>query len=339
MRIDVIIESDKSAEEYLKLGRLAEENGLGGVWIANNSNGRDAFVNFVPTAQQTEKIFMGPIAVSPFELHPHKMAVSLLTFNELSQGRGQIVIGAGGGTAEAMGQQLPAPRGVRAVRECLEIVLAAAHGDTPVNYEGELYQTHWLDTRWVTQPPPMVYVGANGPQMLKMGARYGPGIMVSDFVPRRMGWVHETIDPVLEEVGKDPATYPLNNFWAWHVKDSREEAHAEARVWLCVRGTLYDDYINDVVDADEAKIVQANLPAFAKAFYRKSPDIEGVPEDIVAKVVEGGTSASPLSEIDREVERFREFEKAGLTEIACKVYGEPERAIQIIGEHIVPALS
>ena len=103
MRIDVIIESDKSADEYLKLGKLAEENGLGGVWIANNSNGRDAFVNFVPTAQQTEKIFMGPIAVSPFELHPHKMAVSLLTFNELSQGRGQIVIGAGGGTAEALG--------------------------------------------------------------------------------------------------------------------------------------------------------------------------------------------------------------------------------------------
>ena len=336
MRIDVIIESDKTAEDYLKLSRLAEECGLGGVWIANNSNGRDAFVNFVPTAQQTERISMGPIAVSPFELHPQKMAVSLLTFNEISRGRGQIVVGAGGGTAQAMHQKFHRP--VRAVRECVEIMEAAARGE-PVKYHGEIYQVDWLDTRWVTQTPPRVYVGANGPQMLRMGARYGAGIMVSDFVPKRMEWVHQIIDPVLAEVGKDPRTYPLNNFWAWHVKESREEAHAEARIWLCVRGTLYDDYINDVVDPEEAKIVQDHLPAFAKAFYEKSPDIQGVPEEIVAKIVERGTSASPLSEIDREVEKFQAFARAGLTEIACKVYGEPEKAIQNIGKYIVPAVA
>jgi 5,10-methylenetetrahydromethanopterin reductase len=336
MRIDVILESHRSPEDFLRLGRLAEECGLGGVWIANNANGRDAFMSFAPLALQSRRVRMGPIAVSPFELHPYKMAVALLSLNELTHGRAQIVVGAGGGVAEAIGAK--PKRILRAVRECVEILEAAAGGGT-LTYDGEMFPITWLDTRWVTQSPPMVYVGANGPQMLRSAARHAPGIMVSDFVPGRVRWVRDTIDPVLEASGKDAATYPLNNFWAWHVKESEEEARNESRIWLCVRGTIYDDYIRDVVDDDEAKIVEANLGSFAKAFYSKTPEIEGVPDEIIDKIVDRGTSASCLDDIDREIERFREFERAGLTEIALKVYGDPDKAIETIGRYIVPALS
>ena len=335
MRIDVIIESHRTPDEFQKLGRLAEECGLGAVWVANNANGRDPFVHFAPLAMQSERIRMGPIAVSPFELHPYKMAVSLLSLNELAHGRAQIVVGAGGGVAEAIGSR--PTRVVRAVRECVEILSAAAEGKT-LTYDGELYPITWLDTRWVTQAPPMIYVGANGPQMLKSAARHAPGIMVSDFVPARVRWARGIIDPVLREEGHEPADYPLNNFWAWHVKESHEEAQREARIWLCVRGTIYPDYIRDVVDDDEARIVSEHIGSFAKAFYRKSPEIDGVPDEIIEKIVERGTSASSLANIDREIERFREFERAGLTEIAVKVYGEPDKAIRTIGEYVVPAL-
>lgn len=335
MRIDVIIESRRTPEEFARLGRLAEEYGLGGVWVANSSNGRDPFVNFAPLALQSERIRMGPIAVSPFELHPYKMALSLLSLNEMAGGRAHIVVGGGGGVAEAMGHR---PRRViRPVRECVEILKAAAQGGT-LTYDGEDYPITWLDTRWVTQPAPMIYVGANGPKMLESAAKYAPGIMVSDFVPQRVRWAHGIIDPVLQADGKLPASYPLNNFWAWHVKESREEARREARIWLCVRGTIYPDYIRDVVDEDEAQVVTANLGSFAKAFYNKVPDIDGVPDGIVEKIVERGTSASCIADIDREVERFREFERAGLTEIALRIYDDPGDAIRVIGERIVPAL-
>ena len=65
MRFDVILYSDLSADDMVRYGKLAEEYGLGGVWIANNFDTRDAFVNFVPLAMQTERLRMGPIAVSP----------------------------------------------------------------------------------------------------------------------------------------------------------------------------------------------------------------------------------------------------------------------------------
>lgn len=335
MRIDVIIESNQSAEDFRRLGSLAEEYGLGAVWVPNNANGRDAFVNFAPLAMQPGVIRMGPIAVSPFELHPYKMAISLLSLNELAAGRAQIVVGGGGGTLEAMGRR--PQRMVRAVRECLEILHGAAEGGT-FSYKGELFPVPWLDTRWVTQPAPRVYAGANGPQMLRTGARLADGIMVSDFTPERVSWARAIIAPILETRGRQPAAFPLSNFWAWHVKATREAALREARIWLCVRGTIYPDYIRDVVDADEAKIVTDHLASFTQAYYDKSPEIEGVPDAILDKICERGTSASSYDDLDTEIARFKGFAAAGLTEIALKVYAEPEEAIRTIGEHIVPAL-
>lgn len=332
MRFDVILYSDLSHDEMLHLGKLAEEVGIGGVWVANNYNTRDAFVNFVPLAQQTNKIRMGPIAISPFELHPQKMAHSLLTLNEMAHGRAQIVVGGGGGTAGNIGAK--PHRVITAVRECVEILNQAITGE-PGTYKGDMYKIGWLDVNWLTQTPPMIYVGANGPQMLKAAARYAEGIMVSDFTSERIRWAHDIIDPVLTEVGGDPVHYPLSNFWAWHVQESREAAQREARIFLAVRGTVYPEYIGDVVSEAEAEIVNQHTNSFMKAYMKKSPDIEGIPDEILAKIVDNGTSASPLSEIDREVERMREFEAAGLTEIALCIYSNPAEAIQTIGEHLV----
>jgi len=334
MRIDIILEPHLSAAEMVRLGKMAEGYGIGGVWVPNNIASRDPFVNFVPLAEQTTKLRIGPTAVSPFELHPVKMANLLLTLNELSGGRAQIVVGAGGGTLEAMG--VKPVRIIRAVRECIGLLRQAAAGK-PGGYKGELFHMAWLDASWVSAPPPALYVGANAPQMLRMGARCGDGIMVSDFTPKRVRWARDIIDPVLRERGVTPAAFPLNNFWAWHVKDSREEGQREARIYLTVRGTIWEPYIYDVVDPEEAKLVIAKQRAFIRAYQSKSPEVEGVPDALLTKIVDHGVSASPVAEIDREIERLREFERAGLNEIALCLYGNPEASIRIIGEKVLPA--
>ncbi len=164
------------------------------------------------------------------------MTSSLLTLNEVAKGRAQIVVGAGGGIVSSMG--LKPVRVVRAVRECVEIIKAGATGK-PVRYRGELFQVGWYNPSWVRSPPPTIYAGANGPQMLKAAPRYADGIMVSDFVVDHVRRARTIVDSTLREMQRDPKTFPMNNFWAWHVKESREEASRESRIWLTVRGTLY----------------------------------------------------------------------------------------------------
>lgn len=336
MRIDVILKPHQSAAEMARLGRLAESFGIGAVWVPNNILSLDPFVNFVPLAQQTTRLRMGPIAISPFELHPLRMANLLLTLNELAGGRAMIVVGGGGGTLGAM--NVKPRRVVRAVRECVQILKQVATG-RPGGYKGEVFPTQWLDASWVTAPPPRIYVGANGPQMLAMAARHADGIMLSDIVPERVLSSRAIVDPLLRERGLDPASFPLNNFWAWHVKPSREAAEREARIWLAVRGTIWDPYIHDVVTAEEAQVVLAHSQSFVQAYHRRTPEIAGVPEPILKKIVDAGVSASPLAEIDREIERFRGFARAGLNEIALCLYDDPEASIRVIGEKVAPALA
>lgn len=334
MRVDLIIQPHLSATEFVELGKLAESYGITGVWVSNHLDGRDPFVNFVPLAERTTQLRMGPTALSPFEEHPMQMAKLLMTLNEISDGRAQVAVGGGGGTIDSMG--VKPVRMVRAVRECLEMLRLATSRER-VSYEGELFQMRGLNTGWAKAPSPALFAAANGEQMLRMSARFADGIMTSDFTASRLRWAREIIDPVLGESGRDTAAFPLVNFWACHIKKTREAAMAEARLYLMARGTIWDPYIHDVVDPDEAAVIARHYPAFVRA-YRKTDDIEGPPRELVDKIVERGVTACAISEIDAQIERFREMRAAGATGIALCLYNEPADAIRVIGEHIVPAL-
>ncbi|MEE9249599.1 MAG: LLM class flavin-dependent oxidoreductase [Alphaproteobacteria bacterium] len=334
MRVDLIIQPHLPASEFAELGELAESYGISGVWVSNHLDGRDPFVNFVPLAQRTQKLQMGPTALSPYEEHPMQMAKLLLTLNEIAGGRAHIGVGGGGGTIDSMG--LKPKRIVRTVRECLEI-LRLANTHERIVYEGEIFQAHGLDTGWAKAPPPTIYAAVGGEQMLRMSARYADGIMTSDFTAVRLRWAREIIDPVLTEMGRDPATFPLINFWACHIKETHEAAMEEARLFLMARATIWPPWIHDVVSEEEAAEVARHYPAFVRA-YRKSSDIEGPPRELVDKMVERGMTACAADEIDGQIDRFKEMRAAGATGVALCLYNEPADAIRVIGECLVPAL-
>ncbi len=338
MRIDLIVESNLPPETIAALGRLAEAHGLGAIWVSSMLDSRDVFLNFAELARTTSRVRMGPIAVSPFELHPLKIATSVLTLNEASGGRAQIVIGGGGGTMTAMG--LKPERRVRAVREALEILRTACSGE-PINYAGELFTVRRYHPSWVRPetPPPVIYCGANRDQMLRMGPRYADGIMLSDKLVAQVREIRPRIDAVLEECGRDRATFRVNNFWAWHVKASREDAQREARIWLALRGVLLKANHRYFMDEADMELVEQKRPAFFDALRRRSPDIQGVPEHIIETLVENLTSCASIDELDKEIERLRQFKAAGLTEIALRIYEQPEQTIRLLGERVVPALA
>ena len=76
MQVDIILEPD-SPTRFKQLGLLAETFGFGAVWTANHVGARDPFMSFMPLAAASERIRMGPVAVSPFELHPVKMSTEM----------------------------------------------------------------------------------------------------------------------------------------------------------------------------------------------------------------------------------------------------------------------
>jgi hypothetical protein len=75
------------------------------------------------------------------------------------------------------------------------------------------------------------------------------------------------------------------------------------------------------------------------AYVDGSGNIKGVSEDLIQRLIDEVSSAGDLDAIDREVERYKEFEKSGLTDLALRVFDEPMDALKIIKERIMPHFS
>ena len=89
---------------------------------------------------------------------------------------------------------------------------------------------------------------------------------------------------------------------------------------------------------EDSGFVQDNMGEFWKAFRQGTGEIEGVPETILNTLIDKLSSTGDFNDLDREIERMKEFKAVGLTEIALRVHDDPVESIKLIGEHVVPAV-
>lgn len=336
MEIDVILEADVTPSAVAELAQLAERYGIRGVWTQNYSNARDAFMCLMPAAAATRRIMLGAVVISPYEMHPLKIANAVSTLHEYSAGRGMVVIGGGGEWPGILG--MPYGKRVTGLREAISMVKRAVTGEV-VRWDGEVYSARYFRSTWVLKDkPPIIYAGATGPKMLAMATQVADGTMLSDMCLPMLPGVMQHVREGLQRANRSLNSFRVSNFCAFHVKRDKEASYREARRELLIRGWLEREWLEACLSPSEVELVIARKDAFRTAFRTKSGDIEGVPPEILAKLVEGLSLAGDLSDIERHVERIKKFAAAGMTENALRVHDDPAEAIRIIGEHFLPKL-
>ncbi len=335
MNVDVILDPETSPAEAQALGLLAERYGINAVWASNYPSSRDPFITLAPLALASSRIRLGPLVLTPWELHPLKMSKAILGLNELAGGRANILVGGPTGVPAAMG--INPLRMVGHVRECVEI-LRSAHADQPVNYKGGIFQVWNYKPAWATAPPPMIWIAANKPQMMAMATRLADGIMLGDMTPPRLAECLQRLDAGLAAAGRQRGDVRVSSLIAWHVKADAAASMAEARAQLALRGMLEAWYIDSFMEPDEVALVQKHLPSFFRAYKMKSAQIEGVPEPILDKLVANLTCSGGPASIDGHLVRLRTMQATGLTDVALKLHRDQDAAIRLIGERLVPAL-
>ncbi len=336
MQIDIALEPEFDADQIAELAVLAEQNGITTIWVTNDPQARDLFMLFTKAAAVTQRIRLGVMAVSPMEIHPVKLAGSLLTLNEMSNGRAALVVGGGG--AILAHTRLDLSRRVRAVRECIEII-KATNADRPLNFQGEIYPVWNFKTPWAIDKPPGVLAGANREQMLRMSAHCADGIHLSDIPLPLIPTVMSTVEEALEANGRSKDGFEFNNFWAFHVKQDRGEAEREARSRLILRGMLMEHYIDPFLNAADTKFVRGHLEGFYSAFNKRDGVIDGVPEQIVDTLIESLTLTCAENELDKHLKVLHQFAEAGLTHITLGLHDDPDDLIRIIGERVQPVFA
>ncbi len=341
MKIDIIIDPTHTTEEFLELGIIAEKLGFNAVLTANYPSAIDPFINFSVLAKETEKISMGPVAISPFETHPLKLSNLLFGLNQLSKGRAKIIIGGGGGTLISMGlkpdRRTMHPNMILGVRECIEFLKSLSSSE-PIVFNKEIFQITAPKPEWIDQPSPEIYVGATKPKMLAMATEMADGLIMSDVTLARIDECLDLINQGLKNNGRDRKHFSISNLFSWHIKGDKGEAKAEARAKLFVRGMLDNWYISTFLDQDEAQIVEENLQAFAQAYAQNSDIIEGVPDAIVEKLVNNLTFTGDNDDIERIIDELKQFKKAGLDEFAIRLYKDPKESMELIAERVMPHL-
>ncbi|RMF94903.1 MAG: LLM class flavin-dependent oxidoreductase, partial [Gammaproteobacteria bacterium] len=325
MDVDLILDARASADELLELGRLAEAQGIRGIWVSSLLDSRDPFTNLAPLARTTERLLLGPVAVNPFDTHPVKIAAAWLTLNELAGGRARIVIGGGGEALAAL--EIQPDRRVRSVAECVEILRAAASGET-VDYDGEMYRVHGLRLGWLRALAPPVHVGANQAQMLRMAARVADGIMLSDMPENLAAEAIATLDAALARHGRSRPDFATNMFTAWHVYADARAARAEARRWLLLRGIFRPWLLERFLEPADVALVMENQEAFVAAFRRGSAEVDGVPDRVLDALVDHITLCGGLDDLPRICARLRACAEAGLAAVSLRLYAEPAESIR-----------
>lgn len=340
MRVGVIVDARQDAWKLSEWGQLAESYGIHCLWLSSLSNSKDPFVNLSLLAANTKTMALGPIAVSPFDLHPLMMTMSLMTLNEIAKGRAVIVVGGGGVVARNIGVDLSNFKKVKRIastRECVEIIKQIASGKK-VTYTGKRFRIRSFQSNWAPNPGPIVYVGANKPKMLKMASKVSDGIMMTDIPPGYVDPIVSQIQDRLTGARRESANFRINNFYAWHVKDDYQDALQEAKRHLVTRGAGRPEIAKAIGLTDEERdLYRSNVPSLLKYLREGIPPKE-IPEDLLTRISEGITLVGQTNKLDDCIETLHQFKRKGLNEIALRIYGDATSSIKVIGEKIVPEL-
>ena len=360
MDIDIILEPDLSPAQVAEIGVEAERLGIRALWSSNYHFQYDAFLTLAPLAAATSKLIIGPLAVSPWEMHPLKMANAILTLNEMSNGRAMIGVSGGGGLLGAIGwrareggpvwppqrkdRKVSEPdRRVRGMRECLEVLEIARSGEFSMGYDGGVFVIRRpFGMMWAKAPGPLLYSCSSGPQTIRMGARVADGIQLSDFTPDMLPEVMENVALGAAKRETPAEDFRVGNFWAWHIKKDLETSLYEGRrelIWRAAIIAMHEEEIAKYLqDEKELQIVKDHWEELRIAFRTRSGNCPNIPNEIMHRLIYGMASAGTIDDIEQEVERYKEFAAGGLTELSIRLFDDPMDGLRMIGEHVLPAL-
>ncbi len=160
-------------------------------------------------AARTEKIRVGILVTSNTFRFPQIVAKMSVTVDHISNGRLEIGLGAGWYEPEHAMFGIPLPETKELVsrfKEAVQVVDLMTREDTS-SFQGQYYQLRDALSRpaSVQKPRPPLVLGAFGPRMLKIVARYADTWNAFG-TPEEMRERNQMLDDYCREIGRDPDT-------------------------------------------------------------------------------------------------------------------------------------
>jgi len=192
---DVELVAENPVEKLVSLSETAEQEGFDGVWVTDHYNNRSPFIALTAIANATEDIMIGPGITNPYYTHPAYSANAVATLNEYSGGRARLGIGPGDpNTLKNLCIERDSP--LYEVLDAVNVARGLFSGDSvtveDVTSDAKLNYDAGYGGEGNGEIP--VYIGAQGPNMLRMASDHGDGILINASHPDDFEWSLEQID-------------------------------------------------------------------------------------------------------------------------------------------------
>lgn len=211
--------------DLVDLAVTAESVGFDTVFASHHYNNRDEFVVLADIARATNQVRVGPGVTNPYETHPVTLASRMATLDECADGRGVFGIGAGDrSTLSGLGYDVDRP--LRRVLESMQVARRLWRGER-VSHEGT-FVAEEAGLNYEARILP-VYVGAQGPDMTRMAAKYADGVLFNGAHPLDVEWAAERVSEGLAERDGDRAGFDFAVYASVSIAADREAARGAAR--------------------------------------------------------------------------------------------------------------
>jgi alkanesulfonate monooxygenase SsuD/methylene tetrahydromethanopterin reductase-like flavin-dependent oxidoreductase (luciferase family) len=205
--------------DLLELARRAEDLGFDSLWLPDHVLlGRGAESDAIGAwecwsllaalAAATIGVELGPLVSCTAYRNPALLAKMASTVDEISGGRLVLGLGAGWAESEFRAFGFPFDHRVSRFEEAIRIISDLLRNGR-VDFSGAFHSAHDCELRPLGPRPhgPSIMVGASGPRMHVLTARYADD-WNADFgsTPESIRSLNDAVDTACREVGRDPAT-------------------------------------------------------------------------------------------------------------------------------------
>lgn len=188
------------------------------VWCVDHlqpdgSDQLDSFTTLAYLAGRHPQLIFGHSVICQSYRNPALIALMGATLQFLSGGRYVMGLGAGWNQAEHVAYGYPFPDAgerVEQLAETLQIITELWKGGS-VTYQGRHYRVDGARCEPTPEPRPPLMLGAFGPRMLRLAARYADWWNVSSTSPSEYQRLSNRLDQACAEIGREPAT--LRRTW------------------------------------------------------------------------------------------------------------------------------
>lgn len=202
----------------------------------------EGYTSIAYFAARHPRLHFGNIVLCQSYRNPALLAKMSASLQFLSGGRFILGIGAGWHKEEylAYGYDFP-PAGVRVAQleEAVQII-RWMWTEEQVTFEGRYYQVRGAFCEPKPEPIPPVMIGAYGPKMLRLTAKYADDWNIASVGPQDYRRRAAEFERACAEVGRDPAA--VSRSWSGGIACAATQAQAEALAGDRISTASEDDY-------------------------------------------------------------------------------------------------